>query len=146
MIALLKAVVIAATTVLLATMSWAAPAEDPRFSYTSAFTAAKTFMSDCVGIACAPTAEFDAARRAAHDDQAIVPYLLERYQQAPRAAQVYIALVVRAHDGAKGQALLQELAQAKGETVQTMFGCIIGPQRLDQFAGHYLREPNFRFD
>jgi len=124
----------------------AAPTDDSRFVYTDAFVQAKMFKSDCVGIACAHTEEFGTARRAAKDDQAIVPYLLERYQQAPRAGQIYIALVIRAHDRAKGEALLRELAQVRTETVDTMFGCVIAPERLDQLAGEYLRDSNFSFD
>jgi len=127
------------------TPSGAAPT-DGRFAYTDSFAQAKMFKSGCVGIACAPTEEFSMARRAAHDDKAIVPYLEQRYQQAPRAGQLYIALVLRAHDRAKGEALLRELAQTKGETVDTFFGCIMGPHKLDQLAGEYLRNANFRFD
>jgi hypothetical protein len=119
---------------------------DGRFAYTDSFAQAKMFKSDCVGFACAPTEEFSMARRAARDDRAIVPYLEQRYQQAPRAGQLYIALVIRAHDKAKGEALLRQLAQAKGETVDTFFGCIMGPHKLDQLAGEYLQRSDFNFD
>ncbi len=131
---------------LIASAAQAVPTDDARFSYTDVFAKATTFKSDCVGIACAPTEEFSFARRAAHDDDAIVPYLAGRFHSAPRAGQVYTALVIRAHDKAKGEALLRELAETKGETVNTFFGCIMGPEKLDQLASEYLNRKDFSFN
>lgn len=117
-----------------------------RFAYTADFLQGTTFYDYCIGIACQPTPPFAAARRAARDGDAVVPYLLARYDGAPPAAQLYIALVVRVHDRAKGAALLRQLAARHGETVKVFSGCILAPQRLDALAGNYLKQTDFKFD
>ena len=123
----------------------AKPAENPRFAYTGIFTGAQIFYDYCVGIACQPTEQFAAAKRASiESDKAIVPYLEERFDAAPKAGKFYIALVIRTHDKAKGAALLHRLAKDDGE-VRVFSGCILEPERMDRLAASYLTRPDFRF-
>jgi hypothetical protein len=134
-----------ATVMVCASLVVAKPTEVPRFAYTETFTASEIFYDYCVGFACQPTEQFAAAKRAvAAGDPAIVPYLEARFDDAPRAGQFYIALVIRAYDAAKGEKLLHQLADQDGE-VRVFSGCILEPERLDRLAISYLRKPDFRF-
>jgi len=117
-----------------------------RFVYTEDFTRSKNYVDYCTGIGCFPSFEYAAARRASQDDPEIVPYLLERFDGAPRAAQIYIALVVRIHDPAAGQALLQRLSKVQGERVLIFSGCGLRGAETGELANSYIAQPNFRFD
>lgn len=142
---LVAATILAACAVLFASLVSARPAADPRFAYTEVFTRSDIFYAYCVGIACRPTEQYAAARRAvAEGEPAIVPYLEQRFDDAPIAGRFYIALVIRAYDKAKGEALLRRLEGESGE-VRVFSGCVLKPERLDRLAISWLRQPDFRF-
>lgn len=123
----------------------ARPTQVPRFAYTESFAASEIFYDYCVGFACSPTEQYAAARRAvAENDGTIVPYLEERFDDAPLAGKFYIALVIRAYDRDKGIALLRQLEAENGE-VRVFSGCELAPERTDRLAISYLRKPEFRF-
>lgn len=123
----------------------AKPTVNPRFAYTNTFVTSEIFYDYCVGIACQPTEQFAAAKRASiENDRTIVPYLEQRFDDAPKAGQFYIALVIRTHDRAKGEVLLHRLAKESGE-VRVFSGCILDHERHDRLAASYLNRPDFRF-
>lgn len=142
---LVAAATLLAAIAVFASLVAAKPAEDPRFAYTDTFATSDIFYDYCVGFACQPTEQFAAAKRASIDaDKALVPYLEERFEGAPRAGRFYIALVIRVHDKAKGDILLHRLAKEDGE-VRVFSGCILQPERMDRLAASYLTRPEFKF-
>lgn len=142
----LAAATLLAAIAVFASLVAAKPTANLRFAYTDTFVTSEIFYDYCVGFACQPTEQFAAARRASIEGHgAIVPYLEQRFDDAPKAGKFYIALVIRAHDKAKGDALLHGLAKGNGE-VRVFSGCILRPERLDRLAMSYLNRPGFKFE
>jgi len=117
-----------------------------RFAYTRAFTAAKHFLGYCTGFVCLPSEEYEPARRASLDDAAIVPYLLSRFDQSPRGGQIYIALVVRIQDRAKGEELLRRLSAIQNETIMMWRGDVGRGGTVGQLAQWFLNRSDFKFE
>ncbi len=141
----LAAATLLAAIAVFASLVAAKPTANPRFAYTDTFVTSEIFYDYCVGIACQPTEQFAAARRASIEtDKTIVPYLEQRFDDAPTAGRFYIALVIRAHDRPRGEVLLRRLARETSE-VRVFSGCILQPERLDRLAASYLNRPDFKF-